>query len=86
MLLLDEPTSGLDAFTASSIIDVLKGLADGRALILSIHQSRSDLFKHFGNVLLLARGGAPDYAGKGAEMIPHFSALGFGCPPDTNPA
>ena len=87
VLLLDEPTSGLDAFTASSIIDVLKGLADeGRTLILTIHQSRSDLFKHFGNVLLLARGGAPVYAGKGADMIPHFSALGYGCPPATNPA
>lgn len=87
VLLLDEPTSGLDAFTASSIIDVLKGLADeGRTLILTIHQSRSDLFKHFGNVLLLARGGAPVYAGKGADMIPHFSALGFECPPATNPA
>ena len=87
VLLLDEPTSGLDAFTASSIIDVLKGLADeGRTLILTIHQSRSDLFKHFGNVLLLARGGAPIYTGKGADMIPHFSALGFECPPATNPA
>ena len=87
VLLLDEPTSGLDAFTASSIIDVLRGLADeGRTLILTIHQSRSDLFKHFGNVLLLARGGSPVYAGKGVDMLPHFSALGFGCPVATNPA
>ncbi|KAL3952046.1 hypothetical protein ACCO45_013763 [Purpureocillium lilacinum] len=57
ILLLDEPTSGLDAFTASSIMEVLQGLAnEGRTLILTIHQARSDLFKHFGNVLLLARG------------------------------
>lgn len=66
VLLLDEPTSGLDAFTASSIMDVLRGLAqEGRTVILTIHQSRSDLFQHFGHVLLLARGGSPVYAGPG---------------------
>lgn len=87
VLLLDEPTSGLDAFTASSIIDVLRGLADeGRTLVLTIHQSRSDLFQHFGNVLLLARGGSPVYAGKGSLMLPHFASLGFTCPTITNPA
>jgi len=87
ILLLDEPTSGLDAFTASSIIDVLKGLAEeGRTLILTIHQSRSDLFKHFGNVLLLARGGSPAYAGNGSLMLPQFASLGHECPTATNPA
>jgi len=87
VLLLDEPTSGLDAFTASSIMEVLRGLADeGRTLILTIHQSRSDLFQQFGNVLLLARGGAPVYAGKGTGMLPHFDALGYPCPTTTNPA
>lgn len=87
VLLLDEPTSGLDAFTATSILDVLQGLADeGRTLILTIHQSRSDLFEHFGNVLLLARGGSPVYAGKGSHMLPYFASLGFRCPTTTNPA
>ena len=87
VLLLDEPTSGLDAFTASSIMDVLRGLAqEGRTLILTIHQSRSDLFKHFGHVLLLARGGFPVYAGAGSDMLEHFSSLGHSCPPATNPA
>lgn len=87
VLLLDEPTSGLDAFTASSIIDVLRGLAnEGRTLILTIHQARSDLFKHFGAVILLARGGEPVFAGNGEDMLPHFSALGHDCPITTNPA
>lgn len=87
VLLLDEPTSGLDAFTASSIIDVLRGLAEeGRTLILTIHQSRSDLFSHFGNILLLARGGFPVYAGPGKNMLPHFASQGFECPRSTNPA
>jgi ABC-type multidrug transport system ATPase subunit/ABC-type multidrug transport system permease subunit len=87
VLLLDEPTSGLDAFTASSIIDVLRGLAnEGRTLILTIHQSRSDLFNHFGNILLLTRGGSSVFAGKGSRMVPHFAALGYECPVATNPA
>lgn len=87
VLLLDEPTSGLDAFTAMSIIEVLHGLAaEGRTLIMTIHQSRSDLFSHFSQVLLLARGGYPVYAGQGQQMLPHFSNLGHECPKTTNPA
>ena len=87
ILLLDEPTSGLDAFTASSIMEVLRGLAaEGRTLILTIHQARSDLFKHFGNVLLLARGGECAYAGRAAEMLGYFGGLGYECPRHTNPA
>ena len=87
VLFLDEPTSGLDAFTASSIIEVLRGLAEeGRTLILTIHQSRSDLFRYFNNVTLLARGGSPVYTGKGSRMLPYFASLGFLCPTTMNPA
>lgn len=87
ILLLDEPTSGLDAFTASSIMEVLQGLAnEGRTLILTIHQPRSDLFKHFGNVLLLARGGSPAYAGPAKDMLNYFSKQGYQCPQHSNPA
>lgn len=87
VLLLDEPTSGLDAFTASSIMEVLQGLAqEGRTLILTIHQSRSDIFQTFGNVLLLARGGAPVYAGNASGLLPYFSERGYICPTTTNPA
>lgn len=87
ILLLDEPTSGLDAFTASSILEVLRGLAaEGRTLILTIHQARSDSFGHFGNVLLLARGGKPVYSGAAGAMLPYFGKLGRECPRNTNPA
>ncbi|KAF2007920.1 ABC transporter-like protein [Amniculicola lignicola CBS 123094] len=87
VLLLDEPLSGLDAFTASSIMDVLRGLAnEGRTLVITIHQPRSDLFVHFGNILLLARGGSPVFAGPAEDMMPHFAALGYQCPRHVNPA
>lgn len=84
---LDEPTSGLDAFTASSIIEVLEGLAEeGRTVIATIHQSRSDLFPRFENVLLLTKGGQVAYSGKGKNMLPHFASLGYKCSSTTNPA
>jgi ABC-type multidrug transport system ATPase subunit len=87
ILLLDEPTSGLDAFTASSIMDVLHGLAnEGRTLILTIHQARSDMFRHFGNVLLLSRGGLTVYAGPGKSMLGYLAGQGYECPQHTNPA
>ncbi|KAK2021213.1 ABC transporter [Colletotrichum zoysiae] len=87
VLLLDEPTSGLDAFTANSIMEVLQGLAnEGRTVILTIHQARSDLFRHFGNVLLLARGGSPAYAGPAKDMLAYFLRQGFECPTHSNPA
>ncbi|KAJ5861511.1 uncharacterized protein N7529_008821 [Penicillium soppii] len=87
VLLLDEPTSGLDAFTAMSIIELLNSLAaEGRTLILTLHQSRSDLFTHFSQVLLLARGGYPVYAGPGSTMLAHFAEQGHDCPRTTNPA
>jgi len=79
--------SGLDAFTAGSILTVLRALADeGRTVICTIHQSRNDLFEKFGNVLLLARGGSAVYSGKAAQMLPYFSSLGHTCPKDCNPA
>ena len=87
ILLLDEPTSGLDAFTANSIMEVLQGLAsEGRTVILTIHQTRSDLFTTFGNALLLARGGSPVYTGAAEQMLPYFESQGHVCPRHMNPA
>ena len=87
ILLLDEPTSGLDAFTAGSIMEVLHALAkEGRTIVLTIHQARSDLWHYFGNVLLLARGGKAVYAGASSNMLDWFGELGHYCPRNTNPA
>ncbi|KAL1739863.1 P-loop containing nucleoside triphosphate hydrolase protein [Schizophyllum fasciatum] len=87
ILIADEPTSGLDAFTASSILDVLNTLAqEGRTVIITIHQSRSELFDQFGNLLLLAKGGHVAYAGPAADMIAYFGALGHAYPPMSNPS
>ena len=55
-------------------------------MIATIHQSRSDLFPHFGSVLLLAKGGQVAYSGRGSDMLQHFASLGHICPSTTNPA
>lgn len=87
ILLLDEPTSGLDSFTAGSILSVLQQLAqEGKTVICTIHQPRSDLFAQFGSVLLLAKGGRVAYDGDAKSMVEYFSQLGFPCPDLTNPA
>lgn len=68
-------------------MEVLQALSkEGRTVIMTIHQPRSDLFKHFGNVLLLARGGAPAYAGPAKDMLNYFNKQGYQCPQHSNPA
>jgi ABC-type multidrug transport system ATPase subunit len=87
ILLLDEPTSGLDVWTAISVLDVLRALADeGRTIIMTAHQCRSDAFEEFDNVLLLARGGLAVYAGVAEKTLLYFSTQGFNCGLTTNPA
>ena len=55
-------------------------------MIATIHQSRSDVFPHFGNVLVLAKGGQVAYSGRGRDMVRYFGSLGHVCPSTTNPA
>ncbi|KAK0468631.1 P-loop containing nucleoside triphosphate hydrolase protein [Armillaria novae-zelandiae] len=87
VLVLDEPTSGLDAFTATSILDVLAQLAkEGRTIITTLHQSSSELYKRFGNVLLLVKGGRVAYSGPANKMLEYMSSVGFECPSMMNPA
>lgn len=87
VLFPDEPTSGLDIWTASSVLDVLRALAgEGRTIKMTAHQSRSDAFDTYDNVLLMARGGSVVYHGEGKNVLSHFSKLGFECGRTTNPA
>ncbi|KAJ3992461.1 P-loop containing nucleoside triphosphate hydrolase protein [Lentinula boryana] len=87
ILIANEPTSGLDAFTASSILNILSGLAaEGCTVIITIHQSHSELFRKFGNLLLLAKGGRVAYSGKASSMILYFDNLGYRCPSNCNPS
>nr|QFR37220.1 ABC transporter [Cyberlindnera americana] len=87
IMFLDEPTSGLDSFTASTILEILQKLADeGKTIIMTIHQPRSDLFTKFGQVLLLSKGGCVGYNGPQSEIARYFGDLGYPCPRLTNSA
>ncbi|CDR36421.1 CYFA0S01e01332g1_1 [Cyberlindnera fabianii] len=87
ILFLDEPTSGLDAFTAATILEILQRLADeGKTIIMTIHQPRSDLFTEFGQVLLLSKGGHVAFNGAQSDIVPYFEGLGYPCPKLTNSA
>lgn len=86
VLFLDEPTTGLDATSAYLVIKTLKALANqGRTIVTTIHQPRSEIWDLFDNLLVLSRG-SPVYSGSTKECISYFGSLGFELPPFVNPA
>ncbi|ORY74754.1 P-loop containing nucleoside triphosphate hydrolase protein [Leucosporidium creatinivorum] len=85
ILVLDEPTTGLDSFTAHALLVTLKQLAGrGRAVVLSIHQPRSDAFGLLNKIVLLSQGSVV-YSGQRSELLAHFSSLGHSPPEQVNP-
>ena len=55
LLFLDEPTSGLDSQGASSIVTLLRRLADqGLAVLCTIHQANQQQFEEVGLIKLLS--------------------------------
>ncbi|KAJ8070581.1 hypothetical protein OCU04_000954 [Sclerotinia nivalis] len=92
VLFLDEPTSGLDSQTAWSTCSLLRKLADhGQAVLCTIHQPSSQLFRIFDCLLLVNDHGETVYfgdIGQGAsKLIGYFEALGAPMyRPENNPA
>lgn len=80
-LFLDEPTSGLDSFTALSLIENLKRLAEieKTAIIITIHQPRATIMNLFSNILLMSQGKCV-FFGTVANALEHFATLGLICP------
>ncbi|KAJ5549700.1 hypothetical protein N7461_004398 [Penicillium sp. DV-2018c] len=68
LLFLDEPTSGLDSQGATSIVALLRRLADqGLAVLCTIHQANQQQFEQFDRVLALSPGGSTYYFGPVGE-------------------
>lgn len=83
---IDEPTTGLDAKTALNVMTTIEKLAkSGRAIVLTIHQPRSDIFQMFDKLLLLARGRTA-YFGSAAQATNYFAGMGHICSAEYNPA
>lgn len=88
LIFLDEPTTGLDSFTATSVIETLKELANsGRTVISTIHQPNSDIFELFDRLMLLAQGKII-YFNEARLAVNYFGTLGdkYRCPEWSNPA
>lgn len=86
VLFLDEVTTGLDATSAFQLVQTLKALTkQGRTIIVTIHQPRSEIWGLFDRILLLS-GGSPLYSGPVSECLPHFESLGYTLPAFVNPA
>lgn len=85
---MDEPTTGLDSFTATSVIETLRELANsGRTVISTIHQPNSDIYEIFDRLMLLAQGKII-YFNEAKLAVDYFGSLGdkFRCPELSNPA
>ena len=93
----DEPTSGLDATSAQTIGETLRRMsrADGTTSLCTIHQPRASLLAVFDVLLILAEGRTAyfgpvglrlDGSDRGDGVLAYFAALGYDCPPLSNPA
>lgn len=86
IVVLDEPTSGLDSFIALSVIEILHDLAaEGRTVILSIHQPTAQMIQYFSDILVLSTGGLPIYSGPTQDMLLYLHNLGVECPHTMSP-
>ena len=86
VLVLDEPTSGLDSTTAMHLINTLKSLAaGGRAILTTIHQPSSRLYKDLDTVMLLSEGRVL-YYGASTLTVDWFHNQGFDMPYGVNVA
>lgn len=64
-----QPTSGLDSFNALNVMLSLRHLCrNGRTVVTTIHQPRSNIFNLFDNLLLLSEGKTM-YFGKAANAV-----------------
>lgn len=85
IVLLDEPTSGLDSYSAQSLMDVLKKIADaGATVIVTIHQPPPPLVRKIDNTILMLGGRIMHNGPMGLSLEQKFSDGGFPKPDDYN--
>lgn len=75
VLFLDEPTSGLDSFTASEVMEVVKGLVtSGITIAATIHSPTPRTFELFDRVLILQRGRIVYFGDNGDSAQQYFTS------------
>ncbi len=87
LLILDEPTSGLDSFAAEKVMEALNNLVinENIALVLTIHQPSSRIFKMI-NKLIFLKDGELKFWGRTDEISMFFVKQNQPQKHDYNPA
>lgn len=71
--LFDEPTSGLSSKDSENVLEIIRGMAHNKIILVSIHQPSARLFHMFHKALLLDHGGRMVFFGTPSEMLDYFN-------------
>jgi energy-coupling factor transporter ATP-binding protein EcfA2 len=71
--LFDEPTSGLSSKDSEHVIEIIRGMAHNKIIIVTIHQPSSKLFQMFHKAVLLDKGGQLVFFGTPSDMLRYFA-------------
>ena len=71
--LFDEPTSGLSSKDSEHVMEIIRGMAHNKIIVVSIHQPSSKLFQMFHKAILLDKGGRLVFFGTPSEMLRYFA-------------
>src|SRR3954447_26622795 len=71
--LFDEPTSGLSSKDSEHVIEIIRGMAHNKIIMVTIHQPSSKLFQMFHKAILLDKGGRLVFFGTPTEMLRYFA-------------
>src|SRR5690242_15247175 len=71
--LFDEPTSGLSSKDSEHVIEIIRGMAHNKIIVVTIHQPSSKLFQMFHKAILFDRGGKLVFFGTPTDMLRYFA-------------
>ena len=71
--LFDEPTSGLSSKDSEHVLEIIRGMAHNKIIIVTIHQPSSKIFQMFHKAILLDKGGRLVFFGTPSDMLRYFA-------------
>src|SRR3982750_4175260 len=71
--LFEEPTSGLSSKDSEHVIEIIRGMAHNKIIIVTIHQPSSKLFQMFHKAILLDKNGRLVFFGTPTDMLRYFA-------------
>src|SRR5205823_12918347 len=71
--LFDEPTSGLSSKDSEHVIEIIRGMAHNKIIIVTIHHPSSKLFQMFHKAILLDKDGRLVFFGTPSDMLRYFA-------------